>query len=65
MPSEDCPIDYKPDRFYTFEAFVAFNDWLKTHEFIIDGILVSHFERESNGRLVPMPHVPFEIGAVG
>jgi len=26
------------------------NDWLKTHEFIIDDIPISHFERESDGR---------------
>lgn len=49
---DDCPIDYKPDRFYTLKAFEAFNDWLKsvkTHEFIINDIPISHFERESDG----------------
>jgi Uma2 family endonuclease len=63
---EDCPIDYKPDRVYTLEAFAAFNDWLKTHEFSIADTPISHFERESDGRLVPMPQFPIEKeGAVG
>jgi len=66
LSSEDCPIDYKPDRFYTLKEFAAFNDWLKTHEFIIDDIPISHFERESDGRLLPMPQVPIEKeGPVG
>ena len=60
LSSENCPIDYKPDRFYTLKAFLAVNDWLKTHELIIDGIPISSFERESDGRLVPIPPVPIE-----
>ena len=60
VSSEDCPIDYKPNHFYTVEEFLALNDWLETHEFIIDDITISHFERESDGRLVPMPPVTLE-----
>lgn len=58
--SEDCPIDYKPDRSYTLEEFLKFNEWLETHEYIFEGIPISLFERESDGRLVPMPQVPIE-----
>ena len=62
MPSsEDRPImDYQPDRSYSLEEFVKFNDWLETHEFVIEGIPISHFERESDGKLVPISPVPIE-----
>lgn len=64
--SEDCPIDYKPDHFYTLKEYEAFSDWLKTHDIIIDDIPIGQFERESDGRLVPMPLVPVAIaGPVG
>lgn len=36
---------------------MAFNDWLETNDFIVDGVTISHFERKSDGRLVPIPHV--------
>jgi len=60
LSSENCPFDYKPDRFYTLEAFEAFNDWLKTNDFVINDTPVSHFERNSDGRLVPIPQRPIE-----
>ena len=66
VSSEDCPIDYEPNHFYTIEEFLALNDWLETHEFIVDGIPISHFERESDGRLVPIPPAVFiKEAAVG
>ena len=66
VSSEDCPIDYEPNHFYTVEEFLALNDWLETHEFIVDGIPISHFERESDGRLVPIPPAVFiKEAAVG
>ncbi len=53
-------FDYTPDRVYTLNEFERFNDWLKTHDFVIDGTPVNHFERDTKGRLIPMPQTTLD-----
>ncbi|KAL1920698.1 uncharacterized protein VTP21DRAFT_1075 [Calcarisporiella thermophila] len=69
MPSingeiSDLIDNYSPDRVYTIEQFEKINDWLKTHDIVIDGIPISHFERDLKGRLIPMPQSPISKEAV-
>ena len=56
MPSST--FDYTPDRVYSLQEFEELDHQLKTHGLLIDKIPVNHFERDSNGRLIPMPQVP-------
>ena len=50
-------FDYTPDRVYTLKEFEEFNDSHKTHDLVINGTLVSHFERDAMGQLTPMPQL--------
>ena len=47
-----------PDRAYSLKEFEGINDSLKVHEVEIDGIPVSHFDRDEKGQLIPMPQTP-------
>lgn len=60
MPLSNPTVDYAPDRVYTLKEFDRFNDWLKTHDFEIDGTAVNHFERDAKGRLIPMPQTTLD-----
>ena len=60
LSSKHSVFDYQPDRIYTFEEFEAVNDWLKTHELVIDNVPISHFELDSEGKLIPMPQTPIK-----
>jgi Uma2 family endonuclease len=51
-------FDYKPNLSYSIETFEAINDWLKTNSLEINSTPVNGFERDSRGRLIPMPPVP-------
>ncbi|KAF9347880.1 hypothetical protein BGX26_000671 [Mortierella sp. AD094] len=52
------PIEYNPKVTYSFEQFEVLNNWLKTHELVIDKVPISHFELEETGKLIPMPQTP-------
>jgi len=58
--SEDCPIVFQPGRQYSVEEFLSLNDWLKSHEFVFEGNLISHFERNQDKTLSPIPAVTME-----
>ena len=40
---------------------MALNDWQETREFIVDDIPIRLFERESDGRFVPIPPAVISI----
>ncbi|KAL1920699.1 uncharacterized protein VTP21DRAFT_1076 [Calcarisporiella thermophila] len=60
----DLIDNYSSDRVYTIEQFEKINDWLETHDIVIDGIPISHFELDSKGRLIPMSQSPISKEAV-
>ena len=49
---------YKPNLTYSIETFESINNWLKTNSLQIDSTPVNGFERDSKGRLIPMPPAP-------
>jgi Putative restriction endonuclease len=55
--TEDPPV-YKPDRTYTIKEFEAINNWLKTHDLTINDQPISHFDLDSQGKLIPVSQTP-------
>ena len=56
--TQNPPIKYGKGRTYSTEEFELLNGWLKTHELVIEGTTVSHFELNSRGNLIPVPQTP-------
>ena len=52
------PIEYDKNRTYTLKEFEVLNDWLKTHELVIEGEAIHGFELDSTGKLIPVPQTP-------
>ena len=42
--TQNPPIKYGKGRTYSSEEFELLNSWLKTHELVIEGTTISHFE---------------------
>ncbi|KAF9172312.1 hypothetical protein BGX21_003399 [Mortierella sp. AD011] len=60
----DPPVEFDPARTYTFEEFSLLNDWLKTHTLVVENEPISHFEFDSNGRLIPMSQTSIRKEAI-
>ena len=51
-------FSYNPDDTYSLEEFEKISDSLKAHEVRINDTPVSHFDRDSNGHLIPVSQTP-------
>lgn len=51
-------LSYDPDKIYSLEEFEEMNDSLRIDAIKINGEPVSHFDRDSEGHLIPMPQTP-------